>query len=99
MRGRHSFSIRPRQLISCVILPVAFTSVFLIVGNPVSLVFMGAIAQGMMLPFLAGAALYFHFKNPHRELRARPLSLAGLIAAASAMGALGVYQIVSAVIG
>jgi Mn2+/Fe2+ NRAMP family transporter len=85
--------------ISCVILPVAFTSVFLIVGNPVSLVFMGAIAQGMMLPFLAGAALYFHFTNPHLELRARPLSLCGLIAAAAAMTALGVYQVVSALAG
>lgn len=82
--------------ISCVILPVAFTSVFLIFENPVSLVFMGAIAQGMMLPFLAGAALYFHFTNPYRELRARPLSLAGLVIAASAMSALGVYQIIAA---
>ena len=82
--------------IGCVILPVAFTSVFLIVPNPVSLVFMGAIAQGMMLPFLAGAALYFHFTNPHRELRARPLSLFFLTVAASAMAALGVYQVVAA---
>jgi Mn2+/Fe2+ NRAMP family transporter len=85
--------------ICCVILPIAFTSVFLIVGNPVSLVFMGAIAQGMMLPFLAGAALYFHFTNPHRELRARPLSLAGLIIAASAMAALGGYQVIAALRG
>jgi len=82
--------------ISCVILPVAFTSVFLIVGNPVRLVFVGAIAQGMMLPFLAGAALYFHFTNPHRELRARPLSLFFLIVAAAAMTSLGIYQVVAA---
>ncbi|HTO04188.1 MAG TPA: hypothetical protein VL069_10830, partial [Opitutus sp.] len=82
--------------ISCVILPVAFTSVFLIFGNPVSLVFMGAIAQGMMLPFLAGAALYFHYTNPHQDLRARPLSLAGLMIAALAMSALGVYQVIGA---
>lgn len=85
--------------ISCVILPVAFTSVFLIVGNPVSLVFMGAIAQGLMLPFLAGAALYFHYTNPHRDLRAKPLSLAGLMIAATAMSALGVYQVVTALLG
>ena len=85
--------------ISCVILPVAFTSVFLIVGNPVNLVFMGAIAQGMMLPFLAGAALYFHYTNPHRDLRARPLSLAGLMIAAAAMSALGVHQVVTALLG
>ncbi|MEO7598579.1 MAG: transmembrane Mn(2+) transporter, partial [Opitutus sp.] len=63
---------------------------------PVALVFMGAIAQGMMLPFLAGAALYFHFTSPHRELRARPVSLIGLSAAALAMGALGIYQVVAA---
>lgn len=81
--------------ICCVILPVAFTSVFLIFGNPVGLVFLGAVAQGLMLPFLAGAALYFHFINPHRELRARSASLAGLMLAAAAMSALGVYQVVT----
>jgi predicted PurR-regulated permease PerM len=68
------------------------------VGNPVQLVFYGAIAQGLMLPFLAGAALYFHFTNPHRELRARPLSLAGLMVAAAAMTSLGFYQVVSEVV-
>ncbi|ACB76823.1 Nramp family divalent metal transporter [Opitutus terrae] len=82
--------------ISAVILAVAFTSIFLLVGNPVSLVFLGAVAQGMMLPFLAGAALYFHFTSPHRELRARPFSLAGLIVAAVAMTALGGYQVIAA---
>ncbi|MEO6002032.1 MAG: Nramp family divalent metal transporter [Opitutus sp.] len=82
--------------IGSVLLPVIFTAIFLAVGNPVSLVFVGAIAQGLMLPFLAGAALYFHFTAPHRELRARPLSLAGLMLSATAMSALGVYQVVSA---
>jgi manganese transport protein len=81
--------------VGCVLLPVAFTSVFLIVGNPVHLVFWGAVAQGLMLPFLAGAALYFHFTSPHRELRARPLSLAGLMAAAALMTALGAYQVIT----
>lgn len=83
--------------ISCVILPVAFTTVFLTFGNPVNLVFWGAVAQGMMLPFLAIAALYFHFTNPHRELRARPLSLAGLLVAAAAMISLGAYQVITEV--
>lgn len=81
--------------LSCVILPIAFTAVFLIAGDPVTLVFVGAIAQGLMLPFLAGAAVYFHFTNPYRELRARPLSLAGLVCAAAAMSALGVYQLLT----
>jgi Mn2+/Fe2+ NRAMP family transporter len=83
--------------ISCVILPVAFTGVFLIFGNPVTLVFWGAVAQGIMLPFLAGAALYFHFTNAHRDLRARPASLIGLVVAAILMSALGVYQVVDTV--
>ncbi|MBE7540659.1 MAG: Nramp family divalent metal transporter [Opitutaceae bacterium] len=82
--------------IGCVVLPICFTAVFIWAGNPVHLVFVGAIAQGMMLPFLAGAALYFHFTNPHRALRARPLSLLGLLMAAAAMGSLGVYQVVTA---
>ena len=38
------------------LLPIAFTSVFIIFGSPVTLVFWGAVAQGIMLPFLAGAA-------------------------------------------
>lgn len=83
--------------ISCVILPVAFTSVFLIFGNPVTLVFWGAIAQGIMLPFLAGAALYFHFTNPRKDLRARPASLCALTLAALLMAALGIYQVNDAI--
>jgi manganese transport protein len=82
--------------ISCVILPIAFTSVFLIFGNPVTLVFWGAVAQGLMLPFLAGAALYFHFTNKHKNLRAKPVSLFCLILAALLMASLGIYQIISA---
>jgi hypothetical protein len=44
---------------ACVALPAAFTAVFILVGAPVSLVFIGAVGQGLMLPFLAGAALYY----------------------------------------
>jgi manganese transport protein len=83
--------------ISCVILPVAFTSVYLKFGNPVKLVFWGAVAQGLMLPFLAGAALYFHFTNQHKDLRAKPLSLACLSLAAILMASLGIYQVTDAV--
>jgi len=83
--------------ISSVILPIAFTSVYLLFGNPVHLVFWGAVAQGLMLPFLAGATLYFHFNNPHRSLRARPVSLACLMTAAFLMAALGLYQVISEV--
>ena len=83
--------------IGCVVLPVAFTSVFLMFGNPVHLVFWGAVAQGIMLPFLAGAALYFHFTGKYAALRAKPLSVLCLSIAALLMAALGIYQVTDAV--
>ncbi len=82
---------------ACVALPVAFTTVFILVGAPVSLVFVGAVGQGLMLPFLAGAAIYYHYKNPHRDLRAGHFALASLIVASVLMAALGAYQVISAV--
>jgi manganese transport protein len=78
---------------ACVALPVAFTTVFILVGAPVSLVFIGAVGQGLMLPFLAGAALYYHFQNPHRDLRAGMGSLGCLVVASLLMAALGLYQV------
>lgn len=78
---------------ACVALPVAFTTVFILVGAPVSLVFIGVVGQGLMLPFLAGAAVYYHFTNPHRDLRAGRGSVACLIVASLLMAALGLYQV------
>jgi manganese transport protein len=82
---------------AAVALAIAFTTVFIAWRAPVSLVFIGAVGQALMLPFLAGGALYFHFKNPVRELRARPLSLVGLCIAAVSMTALGIYQLVDTI--
>ncbi|RXK54615.1 divalent metal cation transporter [Oleiharenicola lentus] len=84
---------------ACVALPVAFTTVFILVGAPVSLVFVGAVGQGLMLPFLAGAAIYYHYTNPHRDLRAGGLSVTCLIVASLLMTALGAYQVISALRG
>jgi manganese transport protein len=82
---------------ACVALPVAFTTVFILVGAPVSLVFIGAVGQGLMLPFLAGAAIYYHYTNPHHELRAGTGSVVCLVVASLLMAALGGYQVISAV--
>jgi manganese transport protein len=60
-------------------------------------VFVGAVGQGLMLPFIAGAALYLHFNNPHRDLRAGRLSVACLVVAALLMTALGAYQVITEV--
>lgn len=81
--------------IGCVLLPVAFTSVFLIWGNPVSLVFVGALAQALMLPFLALAALYFRHARTEPALRPGPAWTAGIWIATVAMTAAGAYQLVT----
>ncbi|MGE3310098.1 MAG: Nramp family divalent metal transporter [Limisphaerales bacterium] len=83
---------------ACVALPLAFTSVFILVGAPVSLVLVGAIGQGLMLPFLAGAAICYHARNPYRDLRAGRGSVVCLVIAALLMAALGLYQVGSEVL-
>jgi len=88
---------RRRRLVrlASVGLPLAFTTVFLVFGAPVSLVFVGAIAQGLMLPFLAFAALFFHFRRTHPGLRPGLLWTALLCLSATAMTAVGLYQVIT----
>ncbi len=81
--------------IGCVLLPVAFTSVFLLWGEPVTLVFVGALAQGLMLPFLAFAALYFYHRRTDACLLPGRVWVFFLWFAAVAMSAVGVYQVVT----
>jgi hypothetical protein len=76
-----------------VLLPVAFTTVFLVFGNPVSLVFVGAIGQGLMLPFLAYAAVYFHLFETDAALRPNRAFTASLLLAALAISVAGIYQV------
>jgi hypothetical protein len=87
---------RTVRLISA-LLPVAFTSVFLAFGSPVSLVFVGAIAQGLMLPFLGLAAVYFRFRATEPGLRPGLLWTVALCLSALCMLAAGVYQVVQQV--
>ena len=79
--------------IGCVLLPVAIVSVFLIWGAPVSLVFVGATAQGLMLPFLGAAALYFRHKQTDPRLAPGVAWTALLWVGTLLMGAVGLYQV------
>src|SRR5688572_28535254 len=81
--------------IGCVLLPMACTSVYLLAGEPVSLAFVGALAQGLMLPFLALAALYFHYRRTDSALLGGRLWASALWFAAVAMSAVGIYQVVT----
>jgi manganese transport protein len=76
-----------------VLLPCAFGSVFLLVGEPVSLVFVGAVAQGLMLPFLAGACLYFRYRRTEEALRPGAFWTFWLWMAVLAMSAVGLYRV------
>jgi manganese transport protein len=94
LRRYESAEARARMIrLGSILLPVAFTSVFLVFGSPVSLVFVGAIGQGLMLPFLAFAALHFHYFQTDPALGVGRVFTACLVLSAVAMSAAGVYQV------
>ena len=80
--------------IGCVLLPCAFGSVFLLFGEPARLVLIGAVGQALMLPFLAGAALYFRYRRTEPALRSGRSGVIFLWIAALCMTAVGLYQVV-----
>ncbi len=79
--------------VGCVLLPCAFGGVFLLMGEPVKLVLIGALGQALMLPFLAGAALYFRYRRTEPALRSSRLGAVFLWIAALCMAAVGFYQL------
>ena len=94
LRRYESAEARVRMVrLASILLPAAFTSVFLVFGNPVSLVIVGAVGQGLMLPFLAFAALHFRFFQGVPGLGGSPLFTACLLLSAATIAAAGVYQV------
>lgn len=79
--------------LACVGLPIAFTTVFVLVGEPVTLVFVGALAQALMLPFLAFAAVYFYYRRTDKALLPGKVWATFLWFAALAMTAVGIYKL------
>jgi len=77
---------------SVILLPALSLLVFLLWKKPVTLVFVGAVSQGIMLPFLAMAALYFRHRRIHPALRPGLAWTAGLWIAALSMASIGLYQ-------
>ena len=57
-----------------------------------SLVLVGGVAQSLMLPFLAVAALYFRYKQTDNPLQPGKLWTALLWVSALAMAAVGLFQ-------
>jgi manganese transport protein len=90
---------RAQAIKFCVILlPALSLGLFLWMGEPVTLVFVGAVCQGMMLPFLAGAAVYFRYRRTEAELAPGRFWTTCLWFAAISMAAAGIYKVVEEVL-
>jgi manganese transport protein len=77
---------------ACVGIPVFLVIVYGVVGAPVALVMVGALAQALMLPFLAFAALYLRYRLTAERLRPGPAWSLLLWVAFASMTAVGLYQ-------
>jgi manganese transport protein len=76
-----------------VVLPWASALLYVAWERPVTLVLVGAVGQGLMLPFLGFAALHFHYRRTDPRLRPRMLWSLFLWAAAICMALVGIYQV------
>jgi manganese transport protein len=81
----------------CALVPAAWTVLYLVWGSPVTLVFIGAVAQGLMIPFLALAALWLNYRQTDPALRTSSFWRGLLWISAACMSAVGLYQVVTTV--
>jgi Mn2+/Fe2+ NRAMP family transporter len=76
-----------------VILPIATLLIYVRFESLVTLVLIGGVAQALMLPFLAGAAVYFHHHFIPEGLRSGRAWTAFLWISFLAMTAVGLFQV------
>ena len=78
---------------ACVLLPIASATAYVLFPQPVTLVLIGAVGQGLMLPLLAAAAVYFrHQRLPHDLAPSRAWTVA-LWTSALLIALVGLYQL------
>ena len=82
---------------ACVGLPIASGTVYFLFPQPVVLVLIGALGQALMLPFLGGAALYFHHRRLAGVIHSSTVWTVFLWLAALAMMLAGGYQLVQTI--
>lgn len=91
----HNDAARHRALqIACVLLPMASGTAYLLWPRPVTLVLIGAVGQGLMLPLLAGAAVYFRHRRVPAGLTPSTAWTVGLWISALLIAAVGLYQLI-----
>ncbi len=71
--AKNSAAIRRRVTILSGFFPLLCVAMYLFFPNPAKLVLISGIMQGIMLPMLAGAALYFRYQRCDRRLMPGPL--------------------------
>ena len=74
-------------------LPAASALAYYVFKQPVLLVLIGALCQGLMLPFLGGVAVYYHHRRLGRTLGSSTIWTICLWLSALAMALVGAYQI------
>jgi Mn2+/Fe2+ NRAMP family transporter len=74
-------------------IPILVMLVYVQFESLVTLVLIGGVAQAMMLPFLAGGAVYFHHVHIPPGLRASRIGTILLWIAFVAMTSVGIFQV------
>ena len=82
----------------CIAIPVACALMFIFVPKPVTLVLVGGVAQALMLPLLAIAALYFRYKQTDKPLQPGAVWTVFLWISAVAMASVGLFQLYQKII-
>lgn len=76
-----------------VVLPILCVGTYYTVGSPVALVLIGGVAQALLLPMVAFAALFFRYKKCHPDLRPGRLWDTCLAASFVAFTIIGMYLV------
>jgi len=82
-----------------VLIPILGAVLYLSWEKPVTLVFIGAVAQAMMLAPIALCSVYLRHRRIPKSLQPGPLWTSFLWLASLAMAAVALYQVVSTVLG
>ncbi len=78
--------------VAVVVIPTVVMLVYVRFGNPVTLVTIGGVLQGIMLPFLGFAAVYFHHRRIPREISSGRVWTVFLHLSFLAFIAVGIFQ-------
>ncbi len=83
--------------IACVSLPALYFVFYISVGQPLTLVMIGSIAQALMLPLICFGVIYFHFTATDSAIKPGKTWMSFLWISSFLMTSVGIYQFVQVV--